>query len=85
MKKSPKERNTTYMQRRFESVEATSETSAAKFLEFMGIECSSAPSTLTKSVRQVRSHMPARYTFTREMEQMKVKTVAFLHYFHWSH
>lgn len=33
MKKSPKQHTTTYKQRRFESVEATSETSAAKLVE----------------------------------------------------
>ena len=73
------------MQCCFESSEATSETSAEKAHTVLGIKCSDAPFSVTESMQQVRLHMPAyaaSHRFTRDMEQMKVKIVVSLHYFH---
>lgn len=51
MKKIPwGKRNTTYMQPRFESVEATCETSAAKLIQ-LWVRAAVLPSSLTESVR----------------------------------
>lgn len=48
-------------------------------------ECSSS---LTESMQQLWSHTAAAiasHTFTRDMEQMKVKNVVSLHHFRWTH